>query len=161
MALEIDSYCPEESSLTINGRIVMTEKSRDIKEKHIQTKTRTILLPDAAIKALDDEIKKREEKRLSAGEKWNKESNHLFTDDLGNHITASTLRYDAFRIRTLTGNRNFDLNHLRRHAVHMMLINNIDLQQISKYLGIKYISCTQLTKTGIASDNKDWRENTI
>ena len=139
IALQIHLYDSVNGLLTINSRIMQNNK---IIRANTQTTTwqRTIRLPEVAIEALNDELEKRERKKLAAGDKWNNDSDYIFTDKYGNCISFDTLRYDRTKIKILSGVDYFDFRYLKKNTVYHMIKNDIPLSEIKDYMGYKDIS---------------------
>lgn len=161
MAIETNSFNPEEGLLTIKNRIITSEKRQHIKQKCVSIAERTINLPDVAIEAFNNELGRREEKRLSAGEKWNNESSALFTDNYGNRISVEALRHDIYKTRAMSGVNNFDLLNLRRNSIYLMAAHNIPLYQIKEYLGLKDEAGIPIPHQKTHNNVNKWRERVV
>lgn len=161
LAIETNSYNADEGLLTIESRLVRGKKQKLVKENYTITKKRTIKLPEVAVKALNNEIEKREMKKLLAGEDWNSASNYIFTDNLGNHVDEETIKHDVNVIKIISGVESFNLKELRSNAIYMMAANNIPVHQLLEYLGLKFERSIPKLRNITDSTECDWRESIL
>ena len=105
-------------------------------------KTR-IVSPAPAVFSLLRKVKSRQaEYKLKAGENFQNEYNLVFTDELGNHISTSTM-YHAFKARvTAIGLPDVRFHDLRHSFATISLENGDDIKTVSESLGHATVAFT-------------------
>ncbi len=105
-------------------------------------KTR-IVSPAPAVFTLLRKVKTRQaEYRLKAGENYQNEYNLVFTDELGNHISTSTM-YHAFKARVAAiGLPDARFHDLRHSFATISLENGDDIKTVSENLGHATVAFT-------------------
>lgn len=105
-------------------------------------KTRVVSPAPAVFNLLKRVKSKQAENKLKNGDRFNNEYNLVFTDELGNHISTSTM-YHAFKARVAAiGLPDVRFHDLRHSFATISLENGDDIKTVSENLGHATVSFT-------------------
>lgn len=163
ISLETKSYNKEQGMLTIEKTIVDKHwnnyefyTSNDFKK----VKKRSIKLPDIAVEALDNELEKRERKKMMAGDKWNNAQDYIFTNQYGDFVDSGYLFKDELKVKLMSGVNSFSLCNLRRSTIYRLQMIGVSFDDIQNYMGTNY-HYYYLNKSYNTKNNSDWRDEDI